>query len=71
MLEFFGMNEKAEYSESDLETAIISKLQTFLLELGKVSYLKHGKNGSVLMRSRSLWTWFFTIGCCSVMLLLI
>jgi hypothetical protein len=29
------MNEKAEYSESDLETAIISKLQTFLLELGK------------------------------------
>jgi predicted nuclease of restriction endonuclease-like (RecB) superfamily len=35
VLEFLGMNEKAEYSESDLETAIISKLQTFLLELGK------------------------------------
>jgi predicted nuclease of restriction endonuclease-like (RecB) superfamily len=35
VLEFLGMAEKAEYTESDLETAIISKLQTFLLELGK------------------------------------
>ena len=35
VLEFLGMDEKAEYSESDLETAIIGKLQTFLLELGK------------------------------------
>jgi predicted nuclease of restriction endonuclease-like (RecB) superfamily len=35
VLEFLGMTEKAEYTESDLETAIISKLQTFLLELGK------------------------------------
>lgn len=29
------MEEKAAYSESDLESAIISKLQNFLLELGK------------------------------------
>jgi predicted nuclease of restriction endonuclease-like (RecB) superfamily len=29
------MQERAEYSESDLESAIISKLQQFLLELGK------------------------------------
>lgn len=35
VLEFLGMEEKAEYSESDLESAIISKLQNFLLELGK------------------------------------
>jgi len=35
VLEFLGMDEKNEYSESDLETAIINKLQTFLLELGK------------------------------------
>jgi len=35
VLEFLGMEEKAAYSESDLEVAIISKLQTFLLELGK------------------------------------
>ena len=35
VLEFLGMEEKAVYSESDLESAIISKLQKFLLELGK------------------------------------
>lgn len=35
VLEFLGMNEKAEYSESDLESAIISRLSNFLLELGK------------------------------------
>jgi hypothetical protein len=35
VLEFLGMEERAEYSESDLETAIIGKLQIFLLELGK------------------------------------
>jgi len=35
VLEFLGMDERCEYSESDLETAIISKLQHFLLELGK------------------------------------
>ena len=35
VLEFLGMEEKAVYTESDLESAIISKLQNFLLELGK------------------------------------
>jgi len=35
VLEFLGLEEKARYSESDLETAIIDKLETFLLELGK------------------------------------
>lgn len=35
VLEFLGMDEQSEYSESDLETAIIGKLQKFLLELGK------------------------------------
>jgi predicted nuclease of restriction endonuclease-like (RecB) superfamily len=35
VLEFLGMAEDAAYSESDLENAIISKLQAFLLELGK------------------------------------
>ncbi len=35
VLEFLGMDEKTTYSESDLETAIINKLQHFLLELGK------------------------------------
>ena len=35
MLEFLGLSEKTEYSESDLEQAIITHLQTFLLEMGK------------------------------------
>ena len=35
VLEFLGMAEESSYSETDLESAIISKLQKFLLELGK------------------------------------
>lgn len=35
VLEFLGLSEKSEYSETDLETAIIDKIEHFLLELGK------------------------------------
>ena len=35
VLEFLGLEEKAKYSESDLESAIIDKLESFMLELGK------------------------------------
>ncbi len=35
VLEFLGLEERAKYSESDLESAIIDKLENFLLELGK------------------------------------
>ncbi|MBA4417268.1 MAG: DUF1016 domain-containing protein [Syntrophus sp. (in: bacteria)] len=35
VLEFLGLDEKEKYSESDMETAIIDKLEHFLLELGK------------------------------------
>src|SRR3989339_1214789 len=35
VLEFLGLDENAKYSESDLESAIIDKLEHFLLELGK------------------------------------
>ena len=35
VLEFLGIDEKPGYSETDLETALIDKLQQFLLELGK------------------------------------
>ena len=34
-MEFLGFDEKAKYSESELESAIIDKLEGFLLELGK------------------------------------
>lgn len=35
VLEFLELEERASYSENDLESAIIDKLETFLLELGK------------------------------------
>lgn len=35
ILEFLGLREEAAYSESDLESAIIDKIENFLLELGK------------------------------------
>ncbi|EKE17474.1 MAG: hypothetical protein ACD_10C00437G0001 [uncultured bacterium] len=35
VLEFLGLEAHSSYSESDLESAIISKIEHFLLELGK------------------------------------
>jgi predicted nuclease of restriction endonuclease-like (RecB) superfamily len=35
VLEFLGLSEKSDYSESELESAIITHLEKFLLELGK------------------------------------
>lgn len=35
VLEFLGLDEKERYSENELESAIIDKLEHFLLELGK------------------------------------
>jgi len=35
VLEFLGLDERAHYSESDLESALLTHLEKFLLELGK------------------------------------
>ncbi|WP_338124729.1 PDDEXK nuclease domain-containing protein [Fusobacterium mortiferum] len=35
VLEFLGLEERPDYSESELETEIINKLEMFLLKLGK------------------------------------
>jgi predicted nuclease of restriction endonuclease-like (RecB) superfamily len=35
VLEFLGLHEQVEYTEKELETALIDNLQSFLLELGK------------------------------------
>ena len=35
VLEFLGLDEKTSYSETDLEQAIINRLEHFLLEPGK------------------------------------
>jgi predicted nuclease of restriction endonuclease-like (RecB) superfamily len=41
LLEFLGLEEKAGYSESDLEERIISNLQKFLIELGRGFCFEH------------------------------
>ena len=46
ILEFTGLEEKSEYSEDDLEKALISKIDFFFRELGKgFFYSKQDKNG--------------------------
>ena len=35
ILEFLGLDELSKYSENDLETAIISRIEKFIMELGK------------------------------------
>jgi len=35
VLEFLGLEEKVPYSESDLESAIVTHIEHFLLEFGK------------------------------------
>lgn len=40
VLEFLGLDERTSDSESDLETAIITHLQTFLVELGRGFYFE-------------------------------
>jgi len=54
VLEFLGLEEQAAYSESDLESAIISKLQTFLLELGK-GFLFEARQKRFTYDEESFW----------------
>jgi predicted nuclease of restriction endonuclease-like (RecB) superfamily len=35
ILEFLGLEKKSDYTESDLESAIINKIENFILEMGK------------------------------------
>ncbi len=53
VLEFLGLEEKARYSESDLESAIIDKLEMFLLELGQRFPLR-GTTEAAYLRYRPL-----------------
>jgi predicted nuclease of restriction endonuclease-like (RecB) superfamily len=47
IFEFLGIPENKQYSENDVETAIINNLQSFLLELGK-ALLSLGDNKGLL-----------------------
>jgi predicted nuclease of restriction endonuclease-like (RecB) superfamily len=64
VLEFLGLDERTRYSDSDLESAIISQTEQFLLEMGKAFFSRHGRSVSHLTKSTSSWTWFSTTVCC-------
>lgn len=48
VLEFLNLREDHKYSESDLETAIINKLEQFMLELGK-GFLFEGRQKRITL----------------------
>ena len=54
VLEFLGLEERASYSETDLETAITSKLQNFLLELGK-GFLFEARQKRFTFEEENFW----------------
>lgn len=51
ILEFLGLEEKKDYSENELETAIINKIESFLLELGKGFAFMHRQKRITLKES--------------------
>jgi predicted nuclease of restriction endonuclease-like (RecB) superfamily len=54
VLEFLGLEERPAYSESDLEEAIIDKLEHFLLELGK-GFLFHSRQFRLTFDEKHFW----------------
>ena len=54
VLEFLGLQERPSYSESDLEQAIIDKLEHFLLELGK-GFLFHSRQFRLTFDEKHFW----------------
>ena len=50
ILEFTGLEERAEFSESELESRLLDHLQEFLLELGK-GFAFIGRPGTALAAS--------------------
>jgi predicted nuclease of restriction endonuclease-like (RecB) superfamily len=53
-LDFLDLKESSRYSESDLETAIIAKLQDFLLELGK-GFLFEARQKRFTFNEKHFW----------------
>lgn len=67
VLEFLGLKPAATYYEKELEGAIITHLQEFLLELGNGFSFVARKNGLFSTATSSKLTSFFTIACCNVL----
>ena len=51
VLEFLGLKEESSYSETELETAIITRIEHFMLELGK-GFLIADRSDFLLMKTR-------------------
>lgn len=54
VLEFLDLKEESSYSENDLETAIINKLEHFMLELGK-GFLFDGRQRRISLDGDHFW----------------
>lgn len=55
ILEFLGLKEETEYTESQIEQAVIDKLQHFLLELGKgFAFVARQKRITIINRHYSI-----------------
>ena len=67
VLEFLGLDEKAKYVESDLETAIINKLQKFLLELGNGYLFEARQKRFTFKKITIMWILCSIIDFCGVM----
>ena len=67
VLEFLGLERKAAYYEKDLETAIISHLADFLLEMGNGFSFVARQKRILLEDDEFLLIWCFTIGCLDVL----
>lgn len=63
VLEFAGLEDKAAYHESNLESAVIGKMQKFLLELGKAFSLNSAKRDLHLMTKIFMLIWFCITDC--------
>lgn len=65
VLEFLGLDEQTRYSESDLESAIITRIETSCSNSAKASSSKRARSASRSTRSTSSSTWFSTTACCA------
>ncbi|OKS87301.1 hypothetical protein RG47T_2761 [Mucilaginibacter polytrichastri] len=54
ILEFLNLDEDHRYTENDLETAIINKLEHFMLELGK-GFLFEGRQRRISLEGDHFW----------------
>lgn len=65
--EFLGLSDNTDFTETDLETSIISNLQKFLMELEKAMPSLHD-NSIFALRNRIITsTWSFAITFSSVL----